>query len=68
MSTTKLLTSLTTDHKTMLTTKPQRGLAVRTDLRAGGWDQIDDQVAAWWNKLTGNMKPAAETTQATTSA
>lgn len=30
------------------------GLAVRTNLRAGlAWDDLDDQAAALWSKVTG---------------
>jgi hypothetical protein len=55
MSTSKILTHLPTGRKAAPMAqglrRPQRGLAVRTDLRAGGWDEIDDQVAAFWENL-----------------
>ena len=37
------------------------GLPVRTNLRAGlAWDDLDDQAAAWWSKLTGAVSSAAD--------
>jgi len=35
------------------------GLPVRTNLRAGlAWDDLDDQAAALWGKLTGAVSNA----------
>lgn len=35
------------------------GLPVRTNLRAGlAWDDLDDQAAALWSKLTGAVSNA----------
>jgi len=35
------------------------GLAVRTNLRAGlAWDDLDDQAAALWGKVTGTVSNA----------
>ena len=37
------------------------GLPVRTNLRAGlAWDDLDDQAAALWGKLTGAVSSAAD--------
>jgi hypothetical protein len=44
------------------------GLAVRTNLRAGlAWDDLDDQAAALWDKLTGAVS-ALTTDSSTTTA
>ena len=41
------------------------GLPVRTNLRAGlAWDDLDDQAAALWGKLTGAVSSAADTVTA----
>ena len=38
---------------------PIGGLPVRTNLRAGlAWDDLDDQAAALWGKLTGAVSSA----------
>lgn len=45
------------------------GLPVRTNLRAGlAWDDLDDQAAAWWNKLSSAVSNAAGTLTATTGS
>jgi|GEM_PF-2391599 len=39
---------------------PSAGLPVRTNLRAGlAWDDLDDQAAALWGKLTGAVSNAS---------
>jgi hypothetical protein len=45
--------------------KPASRLAVRTGIRAGALEDLDDQVAAWWNNLTSSF-PGSDT--ATTPA
>lgn len=41
------------------TTTVAGGLAVRTNLRAGlAWDDLDDQAAALWSKLTSAVSGA----------
>lgn len=41
------------------TTTVTGGLPVRTNLRAGlGWDDLDDQAAALWGKLTSAVSGA----------
>ena len=43
----------------------QRGLPVRTNLRAGlAWDDLDDQAKALWGKLTSAVSSAADTVTA----
>jgi hypothetical protein len=37
-------------------------LAVRSGIRAGAWEDIDDQVAAWWNNLTSQISGTTDTT------
>lgn len=44
------------------------GLPVRTNLRAGAWDDIDDQAKALWGKLTGALASATSSTPASTPA
>lgn len=47
-----------------------KGLAVRTNLRAGlAWDDLDDKAISLWNKLTGAVSDAATSvTNAVTDA
>jgi len=44
------------------------GLPVRTNLRAGAWDDIDDQAKALWGKLTGALASATASAPASTPA
>lgn len=59
MANSKLLTNLSapsTEPSTNQAVRPvRRGLAVRTELRAGAWDDIDDQISAFWNKLRSSV-------------
>ena len=45
------------------------GLPVRTNLRAGlAWDDLDDQAAALWSKLTSAVSDAASSVTGSTTS
>jgi hypothetical protein len=59
MNKTTQLHSMRRNERTITT--PSSGLPVRTNLRAGlAWDDLDDQAAALWSKLTGAVSSAAD--------
>lgn len=57
MQKTTQISSTRRDERTL--NAPSDGLAVRTNLRAGlAWDDLDDQAAALWGKLTSAVSNA----------
>lgn len=59
---------LTKGQVTHTATPINGGLAVRTNLRAGlAWDDLDDQAAALWGKLTSAVSTLTTDSSATTT-
>ena len=52
-----------------LANTPSVGLPVRTNLRAGlAWDDLDDQAAALWGKLTSAVSDATSSVTGSTTS
>ena len=59
---------LTKGQATHTATPSNGGLAVRTTLRAGlAWDDLDDQAAALWGKLTSAVSSLTTDSSTTTT-
>lgn len=60
--------ALTNRQATHTTTPINGGLVVRTNLRAGlAWDDLDDQAAALWGKLTSAVSSLTTDSSTTTT-
>lgn len=64
---TNKFSTLTKRQETQCATPVNGGLAVRTNLRAGlAWDDLDDQAAALWSKLTSAVSSLTTDSSTTT--
>jgi hypothetical protein len=64
---TNKLNPLRKQQETRSATAINGGPAVRTDLRAGlAWDELDDQAAALWGKLTDAVSSLTTDSSTTT--